>query len=103
MREKGIFSFAGNFEVAKTAPLDSKMLVPTFADLTSIDTWKDNKGTVWIYKGMIVSCQDTPGKLYQLTDENNPTDINNWKEINGTSLVIDKDETTTLINNIFNK
>ena len=45
-RIKGQASYASNFEVIKQAPLDSRMVVDSFADLRKPETWQDKDGNV---------------------------------------------------------
>lgn len=80
MRNKGTFNFSGNLEVKKDAPLEAGSIVPTYADLTKAETWTDEEGSVWVYKGKNVTCEDRPGKLYQLTSTDY-TKTSNWVEI----------------------
>lgn len=82
MRNKGTFNFSGNLEVKKDAPLEAGSIVPTYADLTKAETWTDEEGSVWVYKGKNVTCEDRPGKLYQLTSTDY-TKTSNWVEIGG--------------------
>lgn len=89
MRNKGTYNFSATLEVKKNSPLDSRMLVSSYDDLTLASTWTDNDGnsvTKFLYKGMLVSCQDKPGKVYQFvgnqeTNETAYTDSSNWVEI----------------------
>lgn len=80
MRNNGTFNFGANLEVKKDAPLDSRTLVTNYADLIKKETWKDSDGNTWTYVGMLVTCQDKPGKLYQLIKKDY-TQVANWKEI----------------------
>lgn len=80
MRNNGTFNFGANLEVKKDAPLDSRTLVTNYADLIKEETWKDSDGNTWTYVGMLVTCQDKPGKLYQLIKKDY-TLVANWKEI----------------------
>ena len=80
MRTQGTFNFGANLEVKKDAPLDARTLVPSYADLTLDATWKDSDGNAWTYPGMLVTCLDRPGKLYQLTAADY-TKSANWREI----------------------
>lgn len=80
MRTQGTFNFGANLEVKKDAPLDARTLVPSYADLILNETWEDSDGNAWTYPGMLVTCLDRPGKLYQLTAADY-TKTANWKEI----------------------
>lgn len=83
-KSKATFNFAGNFEVLKAAPLDTKVLVDNFADLTLTETWTTDDGGEYTYVGMVVACKDTPGKLFQLKDKDF-TNADNWVSISGSS------------------
>ena len=80
MRNKGTFNFGANLEVKKDAPLDARTLVSEYADLVKAETWTDSDGNTWLYVGMLVVCQDKPGKLYQLVAKDY-TKESSWKEI----------------------
>lgn len=85
-REKGLASFSANFESQMAAPIDARMLVSTKADLVLSSTWQANDGSIYVYKGMIVSVHSdtTPENngLYILV-ELPYTDINNWRKNTG--------------------
>lgn len=56
------------YDISKKAPLDAKMLVSSFSDLTNPDTWKVDSpsGTSLVdsaYQGMIVSVSNDPNTL----------------------------------------
>lgn len=63
-RIKGLVNCSVNFEVNKTAPLDSRTVVATVLGLTQTDTWQVD-GKVWLYDGLVVSVTENNG-LYQL-------------------------------------
>lgn len=82
-RNKGVSSYASNFEVLKDAPLDSRNLVDAYEDLTKEETWQNKTDSnKYIYVGMIVVCKDKPGQIFQLisTDYTQET---SWKSISG--------------------
>ena len=84
MREKGVASYSGNFEVQKAAPLDARQNVPTVAELILAATWTANDGIVYAYKGMftVVNSDTTPANngLWWLTASPYTT-AENWKQI----------------------
>ena len=53
---KGNFDFSANLNVVAAGPLDTRMLVPTVADLTAENNWNNN--THPVYNGMIVVIED---------------------------------------------
>lgn len=68
-RNKGISTYASNFEVLKDAPLDSRNLVDAYEDLTKETTWQNNTDSnKYVYVGMLVVCKDKPGQIFQLID-----------------------------------
>ena len=82
-RNKGISTYASNFEVLKDAPLDSRSLVDAYADLTKETTWQNGTDSnKYVYVGMLVVCKDKPGQIYQLIAEDY-TQESNWKQISG--------------------
>lgn len=85
-RIKGQASYASNFEVIKQAPLDSRMVVDSFADLIKPETWQDKDGNVWLYDGMPVIALDGGGikpvkpRIYILKDKDKYTEASSWTE-----------------------
>lgn len=77
-REKGSFSFSGNFEVGKKGTLDARAYCPTYADLllfTSAD---------FIYNGHLVTVWDTdPEKrgVYRCINESVLGNASSWEKI----------------------
>lgn len=90
-REKGLFQFSGNFEVTKAAPLDTRTVVDTLAELTVSDTWKVD-GKVWLYDGIVVAVKENKG-LYMLTgmaaDPTAYSSLDNWNRIDASAAHID--------------
>ncbi len=89
-RIKGLVNCSVNFEVNKTAPLDSRTVVDTVLELTELNTWADESGKVWLYDGLVVAVKENNG-LYMLTGQDeDPTaysDSNNWHKIDATTVV----------------
>lgn len=85
VRNKGTFNFSANFEVLAKAPLDARMLAPTYASLIDPSTWADNvTGGIWLFDGAIVSVANDPtpslNGIYYLNDANNFTNYNSWEK-----------------------
>lgn len=76
-RTKGTANLAASLEVLAGAPLDSRTVVPTVADLTVAANFP------YKYIGMPVVVQAT-GDMYVLT-ANDVTVSANWKKVNGSS------------------
>ena len=55
-RNKGTFSYSANYEVKMQAALDPRVMVETKAELISKDTWPYDGNTIYLYKGILVSC-----------------------------------------------
>lgn len=85
MRDRGTFNFSGNLEVKKDAPLEARSLVNSYADLVKPETWTDEKGGIWKYDCMLVSCKDRPGEVYQLQPGADYTKQSSWILIGDTS------------------
>lgn len=81
-RNKGTFNFSANFEPLLKAPLDSRQVVNTYADLTDPSTWVDANGNVWLYNGAIVGVANdastTRNGIYILLDAANYTVGSSW-------------------------
>lgn len=87
-RNKGTFNFAANFEPLVKAPIDARMKVGSFTDLTDPSTWADADGNVWLYKGIIVVVADDPSAgIYYLSDESNYTSSWAWKPAGGNAQI----------------
>lgn len=91
-RIKGLVDCSVNFEVKKTAPLDSRIVVDTVLELTETSTWVGSDGQAWLYDGLVVAVKETNG-LYMLKGfENDPlayTDIDNWVRQDAVAAKID--------------
>ena len=71
---KNSITFGSGFNITAQGPIDSRMVVETIDDLTTV--WdKDTPA----YKGMIVSVLDD--EVYRLVDSDY-SDIRNWKKNN---------------------
>ena len=74
-RSKGSANFAGSLEVLADAPIDSRQVVPTKADLTVASNFP------YFYEGMPVYCKDEK-KIYVLTGSS-VTVAANWAAVGG--------------------
>lgn len=77
MRYKGKSTLATTYDVKYYGPLDTRFLVPTYADLTNPANWTIDGYGSNAYNGMIVavgSNESDPSKngIYRLFDANNP-------------------------------
>ena len=81
-RIPGTFNFSANYEPRTQAPLDARMTVQFYADLTNPLTWEDFENLTWLYNGMIVSVSEDPNPnrngIYMLLDADNYTIPSNW-------------------------
>lgn len=87
-RIKGLVNCSVNFEVNKTAPLDSRTVISTVAELTQTATWEVD-GKVWLYDGLVVSVTEN-NSLYMLKGfANDPlayTLAENWVRLDASSV-----------------
>lgn len=67
MADKG-FKFSNNIDVRKAGPLDTRIVVNNYADLTNSETWTRDDKQIWLYNGIVVSVLtgDNAG-VYMLT------------------------------------
>jgi hypothetical protein len=79
-RLRGLSSFSANFDILMAAPIDSRSVVDTVADLTNPEIWKANDGNTYLYKGLTVTVLED-ASLYILTDVKNLV----WEKVKGTS------------------
>lgn len=91
-RNKGIASFSANFEPQIAAPLDARLIVDTVNDLTTASTWQANDGSIYIYKGIVVSVINDPdpnsnGSYCLVADDY--TQGTNWKVLSGGEIEMD--------------
>lgn len=81
-RPVATFNFSGNLEVKKEGPLDAKLYIFNFEDLTNPATWTDEDGNVWLYDTMIVGVgSGASAALYMLTDKTKYTQASAWVKI----------------------
>jgi hypothetical protein len=96
-RIRGTFRQSSNIEPSLEAPLDARLVVDFYADLTDIDTWKDDNNNVWLYDGIMVSVVVDPDTnnngLWQLSNKENFTNPSSWVKITGAGGTILPDQT----------
>ena len=84
-RQKGLFSFSGNFEPQIAEPLDSRLKVKTIEALCDRETWIAKDGGLYAYKGMLVSVTDDPDEdkigLYYLNNIDDIENIDSWLKL----------------------
>ena len=95
-RTIGSIKLPSNFEIEAGAPIDARLLVPTYADLTNSDNFP------YSYVGMTVAVKAT-GKLYILKASPSTT-ASNWAEVGSTTDLSDyynKSEVNALIASVY--
>ena len=55
IKDKGMFKFAGTYEVNAATALDPRVQWDSFEDLIKKDFWPTNGDTVYVYNGLIAS------------------------------------------------
>lgn len=97
----GLVPCSVNFEVNKTAPLDSRTVVDTVLELTETSTWSVD-GKVWLYDGLVVAVKENNG-LYVLNgftaDPLAYTNADNWHRIDASAAKIDVVDNLTSTDN----
>lgn len=66
MADKG-FKFSNNLDVRKAGPLDTRIVVNNYADLTNSETWTRDDKQIWLYNGIVVSVLGDNAGVYMLT------------------------------------
>lgn len=86
MADKG-FKFSNNLDVRKAGPLDTRIVVNNYADLTNSETWTRDDKQIWLYNGIVVSVLngDNAG-VYMLTGYTSENleaykSESNWKKL----------------------
>lgn len=77
-RIKGLSSFSANFDILMAAPIDSRSVVDTVADLNNPETWKGNDGNTYLYAGLLVAVLEDKS-VYMLIDPDNLV----WEKLKG--------------------
>ena len=85
-RYKGDANLSSTFDVTYWGPLDTRMLVPQFADLLLPETWiPSGSSDVSVYTGMIVVVafdpDDSLNGVYYLKDDGAYTDRRSWLKL----------------------
>jgi hypothetical protein len=55
IKDKGMFKFAGTYEVNAATALDSRVQWDSFEDLIKKDFWPTSGDTIYVYNGLIAS------------------------------------------------
>ena len=55
IKDKGMFKFAGNYEVNAASALDPRVQWDSFEDLIKKDFWPTNGDTIYVYNGLIAA------------------------------------------------
>lgn len=55
IKDKGMFKFAGSYEVNSATPLDPRVQWDSFEDLIKKDFWPTSGNTIYIYNGLIAA------------------------------------------------
>jgi hypothetical protein len=55
IKDKGMFKFAGNYEVNSASALDPRVQWDSFEDLIKKDFWPTNGDTIYVYNGLIAA------------------------------------------------
>ena len=58
IKDKGMFKFAGSYEVNAATALDPRVQWDSFEDLIKKDFWPTQGDTVYVYNGLIASVGD---------------------------------------------
>jgi hypothetical protein len=69
-RSKGIFTLTSNYEVTIQKPMDARMIVETYSDLTTESNWKTSDGRLIAYNGMITAVWLDKDADDNITDKN---------------------------------
>ena len=77
-RIRGLSSFSANFDILMAAPIDSRSVVDTVADLSNPEIWKSNDGNAYLYAGLLVAVLEDKS-VYMLVDPTNLT----WEKLKG--------------------
>jgi hypothetical protein len=66
IKDKGMFKFAGTYEVNAATALDPRVQWDSFEDLIKKDFWPTSGNTVYVYNGLIASVGD---EVWMLIDK----------------------------------
>jgi len=92
-RNRGTFDFSSNFELLTRAPLDARMVVNTYDELTDPSTWTNPlDGKEWLFDGAIVAVANDASiskrGIYFLNDFGNYENTSSWIKNNIGTVVI---------------
>ena len=66
IKDKGMFKFAGTYEVNAATALDPRVQWDSFEDLIKKDFWPTNGDTIYVYNGIIAAVGD---EVWMLIDK----------------------------------
>lgn len=66
IKDKGMFKFAGTYEVNAATALDPRVQWDSFEDLIKKDFWPTSGNTIYVYNGLIASVGD---EVWMLVDK----------------------------------
>lgn len=88
-RNKGIFTFAANFQVKAAEALDPRVVVENKAELINKETWPYDGETLYLYNGLIVAVS-ADKSLYMLVDKTKALegDYSGWKQLDADAAAV---------------
>lgn len=88
-RNKGIFTFAANFQVKAAEALDPRVVVENKAELINKETWPYDGETLYLYNGLIVAVS-ADKSLYMLVDKTKAleSDYSGWKQLDAAAAAV---------------
>jgi hypothetical protein len=67
IKDKGMFKFAGTYEVNSATALDPRVQWDSFEDLIKKEFWPTSGNTIYVYNGLIAAVGE---EVWLLTDKN---------------------------------
>ena len=93
IKDKGMFKFAGTYEVNASTPLDPRVQWDSFEDLIKKDFWPTQGNTVYVYNGLIAAVGDEVWMLIDKTKFINCI-YNSVGLLNSVARIVTKDDGT---------
>ena len=93
IKDKGMFKFAGTYEVNASTPLDPRVQWDSFEDLIKKDFWPTNGDTLYVYNGLIAAVGDEVWMLIDKTKFINCV-YNSVGILNSVARIVTKDNGT---------
>lgn len=93
IKDKGMFKFAGTYEVNASTPLDPRVQWDSFEDLIKKDFWPTQGNTVYVYNGLIAAVGDEVWMLIDKTKFINCI-YNSVGILNSVARIVTKDDGT---------